>query len=547
MAHSPQFRGFVRALQVAQRKNIEVEGKLAPLNKEEIGWTRRRFIKAAVATTGAGLVTSTLPAFAKSGPGHGPEIAVVGGGIAGLNAAYQLKKLGLRATVFEARSRLGGRIATVKDAVGEGLVVDLGGHFVNTDHQDIMALIDEFRLELFNREEDSEGVPGVPEAGYFFEGHPISEHQLASDLGPLAWQIGEDAHKLDRDYDTYAPEFDALSVADYLNQHADKIPEPFVRRLIEAIIRSEYGVDNVDSSALQLLFILPTVDGAQVEALGTSDEAFSVQGGSGRIIKALAAALEGQIRTRMQLRSIESHGRGFRLRFRHQYEVHADYVILAMPFTVLRHVRMRVDLPKRLRRFIREVDLGSNEKLIAGFSEKVWRHQGWGKGFVEEMWADLGFSVVWDGTQRQADREDGALTFFLGGGENGATLFRDATLLGKDFLDRSERAIPGIKAASNGKFLRTDWTTSPFSHGAYVNYRPGQLTEFADFFYIEADDPEESQDVNIGNLVFAGEHLSDEFYGFMNGGAQTGRLAANVVARRIAKAFKKFNRWEESG
>ena len=33
----------------------------------------------------------------------------------------------------------------------------------------------------------------------------------------------------------------------------------------------------------------------------------------------------------------------------------------------------------------------------------------------------------------------------------------------------------------------------------------------------------------VGPLVFAGEHLSDAWPGFMNGGAQTGRLAAQAV------------------
>jgi monoamine oxidase len=51
--------------------------------------------------------------------------------------------------------------------------------------------------------------------------------------------------------------------------------------------------------------------------------------------------------------------------------------------------------------------------------------------------------------------------------------------------------------------------------------------------WIESEEAEERQDVSVGNLLFAGEHLSDEFYGFMNGAAQTGRLAAEVVANRI--------------
>jgi len=44
--------------------------------------------------------------------GHGKSVAVLGGGIAGLVAAYELRKLGFEVTVLEARSRPGGRVWT---------------------------------------------------------------------------------------------------------------------------------------------------------------------------------------------------------------------------------------------------------------------------------------------------------------------------------------------------------------------------------------------------------------------------------------------------
>ena len=49
------------------------------------------------------------------------------------------------------------------------------------------------------------------------------------------------------------------------------------------------------SSALQLLFNLPTVDGDRVDILGASDEVFVVQGGSGKVIQSITAALSSQI------------------------------------------------------------------------------------------------------------------------------------------------------------------------------------------------------------------------------------------------------------
>ncbi|WNN92075.1 hypothetical protein [Gloeocapsopsis dulcis] len=38
---------------------------------------------------------------------------------------------------------------SVTGAVGEGLISDLGGHFINTDHADMLELANEFHLRLF--------------------------------------------------------------------------------------------------------------------------------------------------------------------------------------------------------------------------------------------------------------------------------------------------------------------------------------------------------------------------------------------------------------
>ncbi len=529
MAHTPMFRKFIRTLQQARRENLRVEGKPLPLTKHQFRWTRRRFIKLATLAGGSALATSTLSHAERAWSARRrSNIAIVGGGIAGLNAAYQLKKVGLTATVYEARSRVGGRIQSVTGAVGPGIVTDLGGLFINTDHADMLGLVQEFGLKRFNRTRDAERVP-FPETGYFFDGRIRPEAEVANKLRPLARQIDNDAGLLDQDFERFAPRFDRISVAQYLDNHADKIPEPFIRVLIESTIRTEYGAEPSESSALQLLFNLPTVDGNKVEVLD-SDEIFVVEGGSSKIIQSLAKALSSQIQTRMPLRRIQSSGSRFRLTFASNQVVDADFVIIAIPFTVLRDVNIQVNLPNTLRRFINQADLGSNEKLFAGFDKRVWRRE---DGFVKEVWTDLGFSEVWDEAQRQPNRKDGALTFYFGGNEVTVAQSSSTESRGREFVNRFEAVIPGAKDAATDKFLRTQWTKDPLVRGAYTNFKPGQLTEFANFLYIEADNPAERQDVNVGNLIFAGEHLSDEFYGYMNGAAQTGRLAAEVVIQRF--------------
>jgi monoamine oxidase len=227
---------------------------------------------------------------------------------------------------------------------------------------------------------------------------------------------------------------------------------------------------------------------------------------------------------------IENAGRaGLRLGFSNGAVVEAGHVILAIPFTTLRKVDMRVALPPLLRACIKQVGLGANEKLMAGYGTRAWRQA---NGFVGEAWTDLGYAEVWDSTQRQTDRSDGVLTYYLGGDEvKVIENIGDVSPVGRLFTGRLAALLPGLAATATERCARTAWGGNPLVRGAYTSFRPGQLTRFQAFRWVESDDPAERREVHAGRLVFAGEHVSDEYYGFMNGAAQTGRLAAAWVAQ----------------
>jgi monoamine oxidase len=532
MPRTPLFRKLILALQAARRENLKAQDLPPPLPHSASNWTRRKFVKTTAAFGAAGLASGCLsfPPEAGAMPAVS-SIAIIGAGIAGLNAAYQLKKAGYSATVYEARSRIGGRMLSAD--MGNGLIVDLGAELINTDHADMLALAEEFAIELFNRVEDSANLP-YPKEAYYFDGVRHSESELADDLRLIAAQISSDAALLDQDWDTYAPQFDRLSVADYLALHADKITKPYIFKLFDDVMRTEYGVEPNESSAIQFILTLPVVEGQTVELLSYSDEVYSVMGGSTQITNALGKELAGQVHLGMKLTEIKKRGAKFQLTFANQTKVDADIVIVAIPFPVLSTVKINAPLPKLLRRFINEAKLGSNEKVIGRFTNRFWRQK---KGFTSAAWGDLGFSEVWDATQRQTSRVDGALNFYLGGDQaRQLASVNDVTGLGSRFVSRLNRFIPGALAAATGQFIKTSWTNNPLTAGGYANYKPGQLTQFGSLFWVESDIPDERQQVNAGNLIFAGEHLSDSSYGFMEGGAQTGRLAAGLALEKIAAA-----------
>jgi len=112
-----------------------------------------------------------------------PRIVIVGAGIAGLNAAYTLRKAGLMASVFSAETRLGGRMSSATGLVAPGRTVELGGEFIDSDHEDLLGLVQEFGLKLVDFFTDP--LPTV----YYFRGHFYSTLQVVEAFTPIAPKI----------------------------------------------------------------------------------------------------------------------------------------------------------------------------------------------------------------------------------------------------------------------------------------------------------------------------------------------------------------------
>lgn len=516
MVRSPLFRVLVTALQEARRRNLAAAGESPPRSR---GLTRRAVLAGAGAAASVAAFGRLPPVLAQ----EGLRVAVIGAGIAGLSAAHHMLARGIEPTVFEARSRVGGRMQTVAGPLGGDLLAELGGEFVNSDHADVQTLCEAYGIGLFDRSQSVAGVPG-PEVGFFFGGRTVGESELAEALRGLAGQITADADRIYAD-DAAFEEIDAESVAAYLDRHAALIGEPFVRAAVEAGIRTEYGVEPEEASAITLVYNLPTVDGERVNLL-VSDELFSIVGGSQSLPLAIAEVLGDRVRLGVPVSRIVAGDDRVTILPAGGPAEDFDAAIIALPNPPLRTLDLVADLPDTYRRMIAEFGPGANEKLIAAFNGRPWREAG---AFSMEAWTDTASAEVWDSSLRQPDLAEAALTFLLGGRAAIDSQPLTAAVLGAREIDRLAPHISGLSAARTGRQVKTAWLSDPYAGGGYVAYRPGQTTAFAEHFWIEAEDGSSSGPV-FGRLAFAGEHLSDAYGGFMNGGAETGRLAATAIA-----------------
>lgn len=510
------------ALEQARQANLAASGQPAPV-EGETGQTRRAVLLA----LGASGVAAAFPRPAFAAGTNGGPIAIIGGGIAGLTALWHLTQAGIDARLYEARARLGGRVYTAREKGRPTL--EAGAQLVNTDHADMKVLTREFGTPLIDRK-------AAPHRTMILaDGKEVPEGKLASALRGIAGQIDADSVRLDQDYANVAAELDRMSFTSYLDKHAALMPDAWVRHLMEATARTEYGVEPGAASAIELVFNLPAINGRRIDVLSRSDERYLISGGSSALIDAMAARLRDRIQTNRRVVRVDPFGPGVRLVFADGKTVDAANVIVTTPASVTRKIDFRVPLPPLWRRFIAEVGLGANMKVQAGMTARPWDKAIGRGGEIWQTKPGAGLASGWDGSVRGGTATGDVWTWFLGGAEVAAAEVPEPGVLARKFAGQVESGIAGMTAATSAFARRTNWHRDPMAMGAYVNFRPGQLTRFGRLIWTEVDGIAKAP-VDAGPVIFAGEHLSDAYPGYMNGAAQTGRLAAGVIIGSRANA-----------
>jgi monoamine oxidase len=511
VARTPLFTLIQRSYRAARFPESAAQERPGPVRL-----TRRQFLQSTAAAAAA--LTAGGCASLPRRRSVEPQVLIVGAGLAGLTAAWRLRQAGVRVRVLEAQDRVGGRCLSIRGPFADNQVAELGGELIDTGHTHIRALCEEFEITL----DDLSVEPSeVDRECFYFGGQRYSEAEVVEAFRPVAALIARDLATIGGDGDiSYArPQnaaaLDQLSISEWLT--AARVSGWF-RSLLETAYTTEYGLEAGNQSALNLLLLI-SPEPEPFRIFGESDERFHVHGGNDRIVKALVSRIGAAIDTGVVLEAVDARSDGaVELSLRsgaHSYTLAAPHVVLALPFTLLRRVKMGVELPEAKRLAIGELGYGTNAKLMIGFDKRTWRtiHNSNGS-----LLTDLAFQCTWE-TSRAQRGEAGILTNFTGGtqgvrlgdGDPGEQVMR--------VLGDLERVFPGVSGVRRQTAqARSHWPSNPWVLGSYSCYRPGQWTTIHG-----------AEGERVGNVHFAGEHCSADAQGFLEGAVETGEAAAAEI------------------
>jgi monoamine oxidase len=549
MARTP----LLRALQKLAREHREAErlgispAELRERETEarETSYSRGEFLRRAGAVGGAIAVGGPAALARTARAATAPRIVIVGGGIAGLAAALTLQDKGVYAEIYESSNRIGGRMHSDWTEFGGGFwqngqQAELCGELIDTNHKTILQLAQRFGLATV----DLLGAqPNGTEDTYWIFGADYPKDEADKDFQPvhntLQGQVQATGYPTLYDSFTSAGQFfDQMTIYDWIARYVPGGHSSRFGALLNAAYNEEYGAETTDQSALNLIYLLGfNTKPGNFSIYGKSDERYHIVGGNSLLPVAIAGALpEGSVHLNSRMTSIRSNADGtitttFDAGGGVSQSVTADHVVLCMSFAVLRTLDYRrAGFDQLKQTAITQLGSGINAKLNVQFGSRIWNTY----GSTGSLYSDLPFQSGWDVTRGQAgttgifvEYPGADVARWMGQSTPYSTSATNSqvTKLAQQLLRQLEPIFRGITKQWNGKAMLSTPFTDPNFLCSYSYWKPGQYTGFSGY-----------EKMRQGNIHFAGEHCSQDFQGFMEGGASEGVRAANEVLGDLKKA-----------
>jgi monoamine oxidase len=398
---------------------------------------------------------------------HKLNIGIAGAGIAGLIAGLELQHAGHGVTIFEARSRTGGRIHSYKL---DGMVVESGPEFIHGNGKETIRLLKRFNIPY----EQASGKMYNTRGGQLRENYEMT----------AGWdQLLDEMKSISAD----------LPFQEFLEK---KFPGSRFIELRKAAIRFAEGFDLADTLTASTRALLAEWDHEDVEQ-------YRIPDGYGILIRSLENEFEsgnGKILLSHPVNHVCRNANEIRIRVNANQEFSMDKLIISLPLSSFNQMAPAAEsiifTPALEDKYavVDQIGFGSVIKIVM-----IWESAFWKKLVPDARFIFSDFFVPAWWTQSPLDIP--MLTGWLGGPK--AILYGNEP---DDFiLDKAMESLCGIFSVSRQELknkLRNyrifNWINEPWSRGAYSYARIG--FEKARAVWRQPVD---------GNIYFAGEAYYD--------------------------------------
>lgn len=480
---------------------------------------RREFIRqiglsiAGVAVANGIAVARTRGGLRLAGPPQ--SVVILGGGLAGLAAAYELRQAGHNVTVLEARKQAGGRVRTLRN-FSNGLYAEAGPNSFPQNHSFTWGYCNDFRLPLnpvfsFGLQSsghirgslfriNADGSANIPFNLKSNERAAGIYNLPALYLEDLMRQVGNPRR------DDWPPA--SLSEIDNIS----------LRQLLVDLGASEGAISLIEASQLGVLGFgfesVSAMDGVVTEAIASGGAFYEIVGGNDKLPKALQKKVKKQFKKQSVIQRIEQNETSVTVTYLRggvTETITADRAICTLPFPVLKDIEVFPAFSEDKQRAINELKLTPVTRTYLEFRSRVWQQNGLdGTGFT-----DLSIQNTYSPTITQPGQR-GILASYAGGQralDLGEMVERDRRQL---VLRRMGDIFSGLSSQFASSVSQI-WHKDEWARGGFTYFEPGQMTTLLPI----AQRPE-------GRIHFAGEHTS-AWHGWMNGALESGNRAADEV------------------
>jgi monoamine oxidase len=433
----------------------------------------------------------------------GTTVVVAGAGLAGLTAARDLESRGAAVTVVEARNRVGGRVWTVRAPFTARQHAEAGADLIEEEQDALRGLAGELGLEPVR----------ILREGFRFYGVDARGRRRIHS-GPGAFEILPQLLREEiRDFKISEQRWDSAIAARLARTSvAEWLASARVPAHLRAAARAFRGFFLADPEDLSLLVLVE-----QFASSGTPGQGriYRIPEGNDRLATTIARQLRGRVLLQAIVRRVAQTGTGVTVAIEdgrgERAELSAQYVVCTLPTSTLRDVVFEPALPSAQRDAISHLAYGPATRLLLQFETRFWKQRGRPVAFG----SDLPVGAVWDGNEQQ-QRSPGVLSFLAGG--QASKELQDVLCAEGDqgVVDRIRwLGDPGRVIASKAVV----WEDDPWARGGYAYFDPAFNPLWREWLARPA-----------GRVVFAGEHTSIRWQGYMNGAVETGRRAAAEIA-----------------